>query len=180
MIALADSYISQDCYSLPTCAVRIWSASVQLPGHHLASGACHMHDCCSLLTLLYQPQVLMELKSACAAVKPPSNSNATSLSAYKPAAVAVLSVIPADTSSPTGAGSSSSSSSASAAAAHVAAAAAAAASSGAKQHKQYGPDRLGVLRVEVYVFKQPGPNHRLIAENYSDWSVEAVHTGRHR
>lgn len=93
------------------------------------------------------------------------SAHALAASAYKPAAMALLHIVPADSSSGNPAAASSGSF------------AGAAGSSSGKQHKECSPDRLGVLRIEVFVFKHPGANHRLIAEDYQDWSLEKV-TGR--
>ncbi|WIA39293.1 hypothetical protein OEZ86_005411 [Tetradesmus obliquus] len=124
-------------------------------------------------------QVIMELKSACNASPPPTDERNMQARAHKPAAAAVLSILPATPSSSSSSSAAAGSSSSAAAAAGacsagsaVANAADAAAALRGKKSKQHSSGRLGVLRIEVYVFKTAGRGHRLVAEDANDWGVE--------
>ncbi|KAF6235186.1 SNF2 family N-terminal domain-containing protein [Scenedesmus sp. NREL 46B-D3] len=118
-------------------------------------------------------QVMTELKAACSASPTPADER-EAMHSDKPAAVAVLSIAPARPSSSTAAGSSSSA--AAGAGSAVASAADAAAAMRGKQRKQHSSSRLGMLRIEVYVFRVSGRGHRLVAADYNDWG--AVLSGR--
>lgn len=126
-------------------------------------------------------QVLNDLRQACAASPPPASEKEALTNGYKPSAAAVLTIVAVGSGSSGASSSSNSGVAAGDVASKVAAAAEAAAVARGRRHKLPSSDRLGLLRVEVFIWQQAGRNHRLLAEDGSNWEVlQPAPTGRGR